>query len=591
MKYSSEASVITENFLPDTSKVAPEEVKRLIRDVQYELTAAWKFFMGLGIDRQALIFANGFTTLPLAIARNCSHVIVHGLREKEQELLRTVAVSKQISNYTCVEDVSNLATQFDVIIFTTTNLGDAPAFPSKHDVSRLIGRKSEVWMVTTNERSVSFAKRAAKTLWWKTKSPHDRKRRNALEGVRFQFGEKQPMLSKQAKSYLETIDCKPFSQIAVAPTVINAEVVRTLTGPRNQAVNGHLGPTWRKFVSEDVVIGASRGSAGMSFLQRLLHHLPRTDLMDGKVSKYMISPGGKVLVFAKFDQRGDTRNALLKLPLNATTTIKMAKNYRLLKMLATTEHVGYSRRGFFPEPLAEGSFENQAYFVEGILSGKSGDILKAPKSENDRLAHEIFSFWSSVQESLSRSYFFDEPTFDKFISEPLKDAFDFLGFEGEHETMRERIEEYLKERFLNQAFNLSIIHGDFSDKNIIFDEPTLTLKGVIDWDMAREMAFPILDVMHYFVRSHRISYSKSPVKLLHTMIFEKKLIPEYFPSIVNMYEESFKLDKSFLGPLIIVYWMHRAAGHFGTLKNLDKSFVRRNFTEPLKIFERILSES
>jgi hypothetical protein len=584
---STSRAAIIEKIAELSHTLPASTIKRILRDVQYELTAAWKFFMGLGIEKQVLVLVDGFTTLPLSLARNCAYAIIYGLLPEEKELLQDLAIKKGISNYSCISDLGSLATKFDLIVSAGTRPGNSILFLKKNEISRLIHPRSEFWIITTNQLSFGFAKETIHAIWKKTSAKKPTDKQHETGGIRFQFGSARPILTRKARAYLEEIECKPYRTIGLSPTVVDARVARSFAQSPKQTGNENAKSAWGRLLSEDIVIGASIKEPAQSFLERFLEHIPDTDLKNGSLEKYMISAGGKVLLFVSFSHLGEKRKLLVKLPLNPLAGQKLVKNHALLEHFSLSFEIGSTRRSFFPQPVAAGQFENQQYFIESWLPGKSGDVLSLSKSEQKRLTYELFSFWIGIQKSYARRYFFCTETFYEMLEQPLAGVFSFFEKRREYDGIFKRMLSYLREKILQKEFVLSLAHGDFSEKNIILDEKTLTVKGVIDWDMAGETAFPILDVFHYFVRAKKSSQNRSVVGLLKNML-EKKNDDRRFKKVLALYMESFAITEGDLPALVMVYWIYRMNGHLNTLKYMDTSFVRRNFTEPVKVFETMM---
>ncbi|MFQ5631233.1 MAG: phosphotransferase family protein [bacterium] len=563
-------------------------IKRIIRDVQYELTAAWKFFMGMGKDKQALVLLDGFTTLPLSLARNCAFAIVYGLLPDETDLFRDLAIKKGISNYSCIEDLTELATKFDLIVSAGTKPENSILFLKKDEISRLIHPHTEFWIITSNQLSFGYAKEAIRTILKKARGKKTSKKNPVLDGVRFQFGHARPILTHQAWAYLTEIECKPYKTIGLSPTIVDARVAKPLAQKRKQSGSENTKSAWQRVLTEDVVVGAAMKEPAQNFLERFLEYIPEAGLKEGKLEKYVISAGGKVLLFVTFNQDGKSSKTIVKLPLNALAERKLLKNHRFLEHFSGFREIGDNRRSFFPQALNASQFEHQQYFIESRLAGASGDTFTLSKAEQDRLAHEIFSFWIGIQKSYARRYYFDEETFTQNVALPLANVLAFFKKQQDYEDVYEKMIVYLRERLLQREIVLSLIHGDFSEKNIILDAENYTLKGIIDWDMAGYTAFPILDVFHYFARLKKTSNGRSTVaRLFH--LLEKRNDNTRFKEVLRLYQDSFSLEQSDLTACVMIYWIYRMNGHLDTLKYMDKSFVRRNFTEPMKLFEKHLS--
>lgn len=574
--------------IAELSKVLPASIiKRILRDVHYELTSAWKYFMALGKEKQVLVLVDGFTTLPLSLARNNAFVIVHGMLPDEIELFQDLAVKRGITNYSCIQDMTDLATKFDLIVSAATQPADSILYLKKAEINRLLHPHTEFWIIASNQLSLGYAKQAIRRVWKKSRGKSTKKQRNNTHGIRFQFGYTRPILTQQALAFLQDMDCTPFEKIGLAPTIIDARTVNKLKQGSNGQVTSSSAPAFQRLMVEDVVIGASAKQPQQNYLDRFLEQLHEIHTGKGRIERYFISPGGKVLLFLKYHQSADAPRAIIKLPLNANAEKKVKKNHDFLEHFANSTELGDNRRQFFPKPFVARQFEGQPFYAEDWLHGKSGDVVKMKKPEYEHFTHQVFAFWLGIQQTFAKRYFFDPATFDVHVTAPLKRIFAFYRAEETHLKACSRLTEYLRERFANRELTLSMIHGDFSSKNIILDEKTYTLQGVIDWDMAQRMAFPVLDAFHYFVRAQIGVGSRSIIaQLVHAL--EKRNQDTLFASILQMYQDSFELEMEDCHAFVMMYWICRMQGHLDTLKYMDKSFVKRNFFEPLKIFEGLI---
>lgn len=564
--------------------------KRIIRDTQNELPSAWKFYMGLGSDKQALVLLDGFTTLPLSLARNCGHVVVYGLEAAEVDLLQKLALSKKISNYSSVDELANLATQFDLIVICSSPRGGHARRELMHDIEKFIHEQTEVWVLAANEKSVGFAKSTLQALTKHGRMQGASPAARSKDYPRLLFADRPLATSRSGKEFIKKIDLHPFAIVGMSPSVLRMKTAKPLRDDREMNLNGAAMSAWQGMGAAEIAIGAARHASSPSFLHRLLLSLPGIDHNGYKIQNYRVSPSGKVLLFARLQRGTEVLDSVLKLPLNSYSQRRLGFNQRLLEYLAGSAKIGEGRKDYFPAPLFEGSFERQAYFAETILAGETGSALRLAKKDRERLIHEIFSFWVSLQQSLAHDYYFDEETFEQQIEMPFRQSV-AIGRRGRPCEMDvEPVIDFLKEAFLHKRFLLSLIHGDLSFKNIILQPHFLTLRGIIDWDLARETAFPLLDVFHFFVRSQRISYRKSPILILHQLI-NGELVDAEFQEILAMYQEVFEVDRQTLLALMILYWVQRFSAHLGTLKIFDDRFMRRNFDEPLLLIENLIAQA
>ncbi len=566
--------------------LSSSERKKFIRDVQFELPSAWKFYMGLAQNKQVLFFLDSFTTLPLSLARNCDHVVVYGLNDAEADILRKFAAAKKITNYTCTNELNTLATQFDIIVSLHDSLKQADRDFLK-EVSRFVHEETELWLTATNEYSLKFAKGLVTGLASRQagQTPAGPRKNGVSADSAWRFNGATRMISRKALQVLSQLECKPYTAVGISPSFDHIKSVVPLKKWGDSNGNGTSPSFWQQFTVGEIAIGARRARVSDSFLTRFLHEIPGTGLRNGKLLRYFVSGGGKVLLFVEFQQQGgEAEKVLVKLPLNDYTTVKVLRNYDFLNKLSNMEQMSGARSDLFPRALAAGKFEGQPFYIESLLNGRSGDAFQIPRNQREDLLHETFSIWLGIQQSFAKKYYFDEEKFYQTVEIPIRRMFHFVGKDEEMAGEMQRLLGYLRSQLLHKDVTLSLIHGDFSLKNIMFNEYALRFKGIIDWDMARTDFFPIVDVFHFFTRLQRVPANKSAVMVLQGILQTRKS-NKYFQQVWKMYQDTFELEDAGLTAMSIMYWMHLLSGHHGSLKLiLDKTFIKRNFLNPLNMF-------
>ena len=564
-----------------TGLLSGSDTKRLIRETQNELSSAWKFYMGIGADKQVLVLVAGFTTLPLSLARNCAHVVIYGFNEAEKEIFQNLAHLKKISNYSCVDTLDNLATQFDIIIIGTGEKSHEDRKRLIDEIRKFIHAKTEIWMITTNEISIGQIRVLFSNVIEKLKLKNRDEEHETH--IRMPFIERPAVKSRQVKEYLSMIGCQPFAVVGLMPSVLRLRLAKPMKDDRFSHLNGVAVRRLQKITVSEIAIGASPTTSDQSFLERFLLHLPGEHFQHGILKDYRISSSGKVLLFVNFETKNDNSQAVIKLPLNEFAHYRLQLNHQALNHIYQSQEIGDLRFQYFPRPLHTGQFEGQAYFIESILGGKSGDQMRLSKGVKEKLILEIFSFWIGVQKSLAREYFIGENEFHALVEAPLRSVFTFFDPDGKRGRHLEQLIDYLKQQFGEKTLLLSLIHGDFSLKNIILDEQVITLQGIVDWDMSNTLSFPILDLFHFFVRLHRSSYKKPPVVVLSQMLKQKDSHTP-FSTLLNMYQETFEINRDQVTALIPLYWIQRIMAHKGTMKLVDRRFMRRNFDAAMDYF-------
>ena len=173
----------------------------------------------------------------------------------------------------------------------------------------------------------------------------------------------------------------------------------------------------------------------------------------------------------------------------------------------------------------------------------------------------------------------DEPTFRDLFITPMIEVADFLGYDTGCESFI-KVTASLKKMALGRSLPLIWSHGDFSLKNLLVDETSLDVRGVIDWDLSGRVSLPLIDLLHLLIRAKMVQEQVS---------FEDALFRHLFPlrldgtdgEILAEYMNTLSIDPSLVPSLSVMYWLSRIHGHVGSYKDLDATWVDRNFTQCL----------
>lgn len=67
-----------------------------------------------------------------------------------------------------------------------------------------------------------------------------------------------------------------------------------------------------------------------------------------------------------------------------------------------------------------------------------------------------------------------------------------------------RLETSLRERLLGSELPVVFMHGDFKIENVVVDEDSFRLLGIIDWELAETEGLPLLDLWYLFLYNRQI---------------------------------------------------------------------------------------
>ena len=566
-----------DEFLAQCKLLPLNERRQLIRDVQYEASSAWMFYMGVHPEKQVLLYLDRISTFPLSLARLCAHVIVYGLVDREKSILATLARMKGIDNFTCVAEMESLATKFDLIILLGENRNRI--FSRRmQEIQKFIHADTEIWTLAGNRFSPANIKSRIKKFFRKTTANKTHKFAGAFADTQNQAN------IRIVKSQFKRLGVVPFASVGSSPNCLNPRTIKPVNGTAEQLSKKYSYPFRQRWRTEEFAVGAAERELTQSFLTRLLEAMPNSALSSGEMIDFAVFPGGKVHIFAEFNIAAKAQPIVIKLPLNSHA-VKRAKVNQMTLGYITSSEVDVLRDRV-PPPVAAGKRDNPTYFGQPLGPGTTIASLPDFRRNAQSLVMQVFPFWLSVQRGFASEVMIDAVHFEQLIAHPVSSALQFIQKDRPDAIFEKKLFDYLRHHFLDQRFILSLGHGDFSAKNILFDQQQRKITGVIDWDMARLQTFPILDVFHFFLHIRRSTANAPKAGTLLKIMLADKL----FRKILGMYTDAFSFEETKLKPLLIVYWAARLAGHLGTIKYLDDGFVRRNYHEPLQVIKKIIDE-
>lgn len=561
-------------------KILPEPLRSfLLKDTAYELTSAWKFFTRLEPNATALFYLSGYSALPASFARHCSRVDVLGLRADEQALLAEVAQAKQISSLAFLRSPEEIFSPYRLIVLMPSHnaLQDAGLYELLLKLRGVQDGGEEWWIVAREVPAMKLAKRGKNFLArWRT--------RNALKAVPANLrllcapsvlvkAQDMPQIIHGRLPVLQkSWHCAPHFSAPkyFAPAHGRQERLHAFTQLRSSAR------------AEHALLCYSAHSAP-AFLERLLAQLNRNGTHAWQIGKqYRVLPGGKVQIELVRDAAAQPHAALLKLPLIPTAASRMRENANHLVRLAQSEGLWEEQRGFFPQSLAEGVFETQAYYLESFLSGRTIDQLPVEHADA-ALIEKVFAFWFNVQRRLVRPVKITPQVFHSVFGDLLERMQAWLALEKRARERLQRVLEYWREHFEGRELSLGLVHGDFSLKNILVEPKTQHVTGVIDWDLADFFSIPLLDVLHFFVRLDARSFQDAPPRIALRLTQTRE---GQHARLLQQAEALHGYRAQDWPGLVMLYWLFRMRGYLGSPKKADAKFLRRQVFDVLALFER-----
>jgi len=588
-------------------RLSRHQANALLNDCIYELPAAWKFLTALRSDLPALIVLHGFSGVPFAFARHLQRVDIWGFNENEAELFLELAQFKKLSNCRLCFDTQELRGPYGLILWLPTR----SAVDNYHEDEWLmqiimhLHPQGELWLTHCYKPDWSSPLSRMRRLLRRLKS---REHESLPTKIRLlPLSEPIPnqamlevMTAKLAARKNRPSPLRKLEHLGITPhwsaPIMIAPLPALAVRDENFFGNEHsLRALEQKKLLETYHALARFGrKPSPSFVLRLLRELARQEPESSfQPNHYRVLAGGKVQIDARWKKRFGEQGVFIKLPLVPFAEARLRKQSEMLNDL----HRRDSRRRqnapnqptarkIFPQILAQGEFEKQAYFLESRVKGAPLSRLRVPNDVFPKVCEALFRFWHDVQYHHGEMVKITPDQFAPLFRQPLLNLAAWTQQTQQYDDIMRRLEDFFAEQFIGKEIFLGLVHGDFSTKNILTNPKNFELSGIIDWDIAARRSLPMLDVLHFFVRLDASSFQEAPPKIALRLIQSdaRAFHRPYFQRGM----QKFGYDEALLPAAAAFYWMQRLQVYLDSPKNLDAQFMQRHVYDILDFFAETL---
>jgi len=587
-------------------RLSRHQANVLLDDCIYELPAAWKFLTPLQAALPILIVLHGFSGMPLAFARHHRRVDVRGFNHAEADLFIELAQFKNLSNYRLCRDAHEIEGPYGLILWLPTR----HAVEARHEDDWLLQamthlhQDGELWLAhcykpdwhdpmnrlrrimrRLKSREYETLPATVRLLQLAEPIPHQ----SLLESLTTKIAAQSPGQSRLRQ--INHLGIVPHwsapAQIAPLPpsplrhekSVENGQLLRTLE-PKKLFETYHA-------------LAHFGRQAWAPFISRLLDELAQREPGSlFQLNHYRVLAGGKVQIDARWKKPAGMQYLFIKLPLVHFAEARLRKQNAILRYLY--RHAGLRRLdmtpfGFaktvqrvFPQILAQGEFEKQAYFLESRIKGAPLSRLNVPPEKFRRICDTLFSFWRAVQMRCGTFADINDRKFDQIFRQPLQQFMQWAQPPRQYDAIWRRLEDFFAAQFGGQRLFLGLVHGDFSTKNILANPKSFELNGIIDWDISARESIPALDVLHFFVRLDPGSFRDAPARIAMRLI-QAEAPAWHWPYLRKALDE-FEYDPKLLPAVVAYYWVQRLQIYLDSPKYLDTQFMQRQVYDMLDFF-------
>jgi hypothetical protein len=607
------AGAVGQQFQELYRRLSRDQANALLNDCIYELSAAWRFLTSLTAPWPMLVVLHGFSGVPLAFARHLRRVDVLGLNQQEMALFEELATFKNLTNYRLLRQPEEMNGPYGAIVWL-------PAAVESQNNTRLLQAIShlhpqgELWLAhthTSNWRGFLNRLKAIAAVLKSRNGRHEQQPspirlfptlapmpdQSHLNGVLAQLTSQMPA-AKNVQPAAQRVDYLGIIPDWSSPTLL---APLPSSGRRNGAHAENAGAgsrlktlTRKKGAEANHALARVGRQVSAPFFVRLLSHLEQSRI-DGHIqpNRFRVLAGGKVQIDARWKKPEGEPAFFIKLPLVPFAEARLRKQSEMLAHLQSREmqrriesqpmlqHV--YRQRIFPQMLAQGEFEKQAYFVESRVKGMPLSRLRISKESLRKFCDVLFLFWHRMQLCCGKHVKIDDERFEQLFQAPLQRLAEWAQPPQRYQEIMQRLGDFFASRFAGKRISLSLVHGDFSTKNILAHPQNLELSGIIDWDMALKQSLPLLDVLHFFIRLDPGSFRESP-PVIALRLIEPDARASHWPYFQAAMEK-FDCGEGTLTAVVAYYWLQRLQVYLDSPKNLDAQFMQRHFYAILDLFE------
>jgi aminoglycoside phosphotransferase (APT) family kinase protein/SAM-dependent methyltransferase len=479
----------------------------LLQELVDPARAGWKFLLDLRAGARVLILGPSWGAAVLSLARSCAHVVVLDGVSERLELARLEAASEGRDNVTCAQVADPLRLP---LADGSVDLAVVPGLPEwfaavgrprsrsaedgaelLRELHRVLGPAGQAYLGFDNRRglgrflprTVSFAPRALRAA-------------AAIAGfARCRLYGPIPFRRKFHQVLdLDRSDRMNFSADAYRT---RGRALRPLLRAWDRVNLG--GRAERRLYPWLPAFGTvlSRGLGERPFAERLLQHLATQDQIAPaatSLARYFVRPRGVVVLVGGAPPEG----AVVRLPLDPRAELSCQRHHDALATLAADPRIPPAARRLFPQPLAEGTFDGQPFFVESALAGRSGRVYYSrPAVRYDLAIVEAAEVLRGLRRATEERVSIGSAEWERLCGSCLAEL---RGVVGEARARAlDRIAHFLERTLHGAILPLGWHHGDYDFANLLYG-PGDRLTGILDFECFDPLGLPLIDLLLLLAR-------------------------------------------------------------------------------------------
>lgn len=340
-----------------------------------------------------------------------------------------------------------------------------------------------------------------------------------------------------------------------------------------------------KYFSPALGIIASKSEHFVSCLDTIIEDIQRRYPLIANeghlvVKQYLIRNYNSLILLVK--PQNSRKGIIIRFPLDSYLFNRSRQNATILQKLNERKnHLPIQ----VPNHIFEGKYQSQPYFVETMLDGVSFDPTTFSMRSNIKLFKKAAQILTDFHNNTSQEYNIDETIFSELFEKPFAKLIAISG--NEYVEDIEHIKHYLRNSMLKKKLKLVWMHGDFIAENILIKPRTLDISGLIDWDLSKKNALPLVDILCFIISNYALLDRKRWNQLFIGNILPLKLT-DCQAEIFYEYMKKISIPQDMGLPLSIMFWIHHVLYRCAPEMKLNKKWFDENVVKVLRVIKRYI---
>lgn len=210
---------------------------------------------------------------------------------------------------------------------------------------------------------------------------------------------------------------------------------------------------------------------------------------------------------------------------------------------------------YVPRVIDEGEYLNIPYF---LIEQKKGITFDRDFKRINEATNNAVNLLININKQEKREILMNNDNYNIYFGNIIDLS---INRYPEFEQYFNEINKKLKNIVIGKNILIVLMHGDYKLENIVFNKNTLEINGVIDWELADEKGFPLLDLLYLLTYNRMIKYDIDYFDVVNDYL-EKNSMTNQEKLYIEKYRELYILDEEIYHVLLVMFIMHHISKRF-----------------------------